>query len=101
MAKINKSKELQENFRSKWGTSPSRMYTKDIEKLLTKLSNDVFLMRQEQNLTQEDVSSVSGVSQGIIARMESEGYDGRSIAALVKVATALGKKVTIDIKDRK
>lgn len=89
-----------ETFKSKWDNTPTKIANKAIKELMAKLSYEIHTSRLSCNLTQQQLSELSGVSQAVIARMEHDNYDGRSIDALIRVATALGKEVKIDITPR-
>lgn len=51
--------------------------------------------RQEQGLTQKDLERISGVKQPQIARLE-KGDVSPTVANLIKVLAAMGKKLTIE-----
>ena len=50
-------------------------------------------LREEKNWTQKELALESGVSQNLIARLESGSLRSTSTDTLFKLAKALGKKV--------
>ena len=48
--------------------------------------------REQKRMTQEELAERSGVSRGIIARLESGREFTTTTTTLVKIANALGKK---------
>lgn len=50
-------------------------------------------LREEKNWTQKELALESGVSQNLIARLESGSLTSTSTDTLFKLAKALGKKV--------
>jgi transcriptional regulator with XRE-family HTH domain len=56
--------------------------------------------RKEKNLTQKQLSKITGISQGDISKIES-GNANPSIKTLQRVATALGMQLNLSFKPRK
>lgn len=48
--------------------------------------------REQKRMTQEELAERSGVSRGIIARLESGKEFTTTTTTLIKIANALGKK---------
>lgn len=55
---------------------------------------EVLRSRREKNLTQKDLSQLTGIAQGDISRIEN-GKANPSISTLVRIANALGKELKI------
>jgi len=71
----------------------------EFEKL--KIGQQIYDLRKEANLTQDELADMIGTTGSVISRLESADYDGHSLKMLERIAVALGKKVAISIVDRK
>ena len=70
----------------------------EFEKL--EIGQQIYDLRKEANLTQEELADMIGTTGSVISRLESADYDGHSLKMLERIAVALGKKVAISIVDR-
>jgi DNA-directed RNA polymerase specialized sigma subunit len=75
-----------------------KMVEEEFEKL--QIGQQIYDLRKEANLTQEELAEMVGTTGSVISRLENADYDGHSVKMLQRVASALGKKVTINIVDR-
>ncbi len=75
-----------------------KMVEEEFERL--QIGQQIYDLRKEANLTQEELADMVGTTGSVISRLESADYDGHSVKMLQRVASALGKKVTINIVDR-
>lgn len=75
-----------------------KMVEEEFEKL--QIGQQIYDLRKEANLTQEELADIVGTTGSVISRLESAEYDGHSVKMLQRIASALGKKVTINIVDR-
>ncbi|CAN5149832.1 hypothetical protein BH11CYA1_BH11CYA1_51220 [soil metagenome] len=75
-----------------------KMVEEEFEKL--QIGQQIYDLRKEANLTQEELADLVGTTGSVISRLESAEYDGHSVKMLQRVASALGKKVTINIVDK-
>lgn len=60
---------------------------------------EVLRSRREKNLTQKDLSQLTGIAQGDISRIEN-GNANPSISTLVRIANALGKELKISFEPK-
>ena len=84
-----------------WDEFAKRIYSpEEIEEAERKadLVTQLIQARQEKNLTQRDLESMTGIKQPVIARLES-GKVSTQIGTLLRVLSALGK--TLKIVDAK
>ena len=74
----------------------------DITDLQQETQKEVLMMyksiRKSKKLTQVDLSKITGIPQPNITRFESD-KSNPTLEMLVKMAAALGKKVTIKLED--
>lgn len=59
----------------------------------------IISLRNEMNITQEQLAEKSGVSQANISKIENGKYMP-SIKVIKRIADALGKRIVIDLIDR-
>ena len=59
------------------------------------LSRRILELRAEANLTQAQLAQLVGTSRSVISRLESDDYDGHSLAILHRIAAAVGRRVEI------
>ena len=75
-----------------------KMVEEEFEKL--QIGQQIYDIRKEANLTQDELADMVGTTGSVISRLESAEYDGHSLKMLERIAVALGKKVAISIVDR-
>jgi DNA-binding XRE family transcriptional regulator len=75
-----------------------KLVEEEFEKL--KIGQQIYDLRKESNLTQDELADMVGTTGSVISRLESAEYDGHSLKMLERIAVALGKKVAISIVDR-
>ena len=76
-----------------------RMAEEEYQKLL--IGQQIYDLREEAGLTQEQLAKLIGTTGSVISRLESADYNGHSLKMLARIATALGKKIDLRIVDRK
>lgn len=59
-----------------------------------RLASELIAARLKRNLTQEELAEKSGVSRGVIARLES-GTTNPTMSTVSRVAGALGKQIRL------
>lgn len=76
-----------------------KLVQEEFEKL--QIGQQIYDLRKEANLTQDELADMIGTTGSVISRLESAEYDGHSLKMLERIAIALGKKIDIRIVDRK
>ena len=59
------------------------------------IAEQIYNLRTEANLTQNQLANLIGTTQSVVSRLEDADYDGHSLAVLRKIATALHKRVQV------
>lgn len=67
------------------------------EAFKTDIAVQVAILRQKAGLTQSDLAKKIGVTQQVVARIENPDKSNMTVSTLRKVASALGKKLDINI----
>jgi transcriptional regulator with XRE-family HTH domain len=56
----------------------------------------IYDARQKARLSQAELAERIGTKQGVISRLEDADYKGHSLGMLLRVASALGKQISIE-----
>ena len=62
---------------------------------MTFFLDDMFTIRKELKMSQRKLSSITGIAQADICRLETGKSNNPSIITLQRIANALGKKLSI------
>lgn len=57
----------------------------------------IYNVRQEAGMTQAELAKRVGTTQSVISRLEDADYEGHSLHMLQRIASALNKKVRIEL----
>lgn len=95
---INDGVELLDRRYVRNDSEMQNLVNEEFEKL--EIGQQIYELRKEANLTQEELADMIGTTGSVISRLESADYDGHSLKMLERIAVALGKKVAISIVDR-
>jgi predicted transcriptional regulator len=57
----------------------------------------IYEARTQAGLTQQELADLVGTKQPVIARLEDADYDGHSLSMLQRIATALHKRLEIQL----
>ncbi len=68
----------------------------EIINLKVQLISKLVQLRQEKKITQEQFAKLCGVKQSFIARIESDNTRSMTLETLIKLAHAIGYKVTLE-----
>jgi len=74
-----------------------RLLAEETEKF--KMGQQIYDLRTQADLTQNQLAQMVGTTGSVISRLESADYDGHSLKMLGRIAAALGKRVEIRIVD--
>ena len=66
--------------------------------ILGEIRDQIINAREDANLTQKELASLSGLTQSNISNIEN-GNNRPTITTLKKIADALGKRLVIDLSD--
>ena len=59
----------------------------------------IYDARQRAGLSQAELAGKIGSKQAVISRLEDADYDGHSLTMLQRIASALGKQVTVEFHE--
>ena len=75
---------------------------REVEEILNemKLEQEIVALREKRGLTQRDLAKLLGTTQPYVAKLESGRVKNLGLRTLVKCATALGGRVTLQIESK-
>jgi ribosome-binding protein aMBF1 (putative translation factor) len=65
--------------------------------LNARVAQIIYEARKQAGLTQRQLADAVGSTQSVIARLEDADYEGHSLSMLARIATALNRKLEIDM----
>ncbi len=68
---------------------PERLAAIEAERGKIKIAEQIYALRKERGLTQQQLADVMGTTQSVISRLESTDYESERIETLQKLAAAL------------
>ncbi len=80
------------------GESPELAMLTEQARVNAKVAQMIYDARQKAGLSQAELAEKIGTKQGVISRLEDADYDGHSLNMLLRVASALGKQVSIEFQ---
>jgi ribosome-binding protein aMBF1 (putative translation factor) len=69
-------------------------------RLSIRIAEMLYEARASAGLTQAQLAKLVGTTQSVISRLEDANYEGHSLAMLLRVATALNKRVEVRLTPR-
>lgn len=77
------------------GDDPRLRARIEAEVVNSRVASLIYEARTAAGLTQKGLAELIGTKQPVIARLEDADYEGHSLAMLVRIAAALGKRVDV------
>jgi transcriptional regulator with XRE-family HTH domain len=77
---------------------PDREAALERERLNAKVARLIYDYREEAGLTQKQLAELVDTTQSVISRLEDADYEGHSLTMLERIATALNKKLSLDME---
>jgi len=94
-----RSKNLADAIRAKLARDQDLNAAVTGDRFSVDLSTEVYRLRKEAGLTQEQLAQKIGTRQSVIARLEDADYDGHSLKLLNRIAEATGKRLEVRFVD--
>ncbi|MCK4632762.1 MAG: XRE family transcriptional regulator, partial [candidate division Zixibacteria bacterium] len=70
-------------------------------KLNAQIARQIYYLRKQAGLTQAELARKINTTASVICQLEDADYSGRSLSMLHRIATALGRYLTVGIVDIK
>ena len=74
---------------------PKRLKSLKIEREKANVAEQIYKLRTQAGLTQQQLAKRIGTTQSVISRLEDADYNGHSLQMLERIARALGYKIEI------
>ena len=81
------------------GGDPELKHLTDEARVNAAVAQLIYDARHAAGLSQAELAERIGSKQAVISRLEDADYDGHSLTMLQRIATALGKQVTIEFQN--
>lgn len=78
------------------GDSPELAKLTEEARVNANVAQMIYDARQQAGLSQAELAERAGTKQGVISRLEDAEYEGHSLSMVLRVASALGKAVSIE-----
>lgn len=78
------------------GNSPELARLTEEARVNARVAQMIYDARQKAGLSQTELAERIGTKQTVISRLEDADYEGHSLSMLLRVASALGKMVSIE-----
>src|SRR5438034_11796213 len=81
---------LQILHRKYYAGRPERIEALEEERTRAALAHELYELRKEAGLTQDQLAEKIGTDKSVISRLESSDYEGHSLPTLRRISEALG-----------
>jgi len=81
------------------GDDPERLASLQEERTNAEVARLIYDLRTQAGLTQKELARRVGTTQSVVSRLEDADYQGHSLTMLLRVASALHKRVEITVVD--
>jgi ribosome-binding protein aMBF1 (putative translation factor) len=77
------------------GDDPERIASYQEEVIKAEIARQVYDLREEAGLTQRQLADRVGTTETVIDDLEEADYEGDSLGMLIRIATALNKRIDV------
>jgi DNA-binding XRE family transcriptional regulator len=77
------------------GNDPERIASYQEERIKAEIARQVYDLREHAALTQKQLADLVGTTETVIDDLEEADYEGDALSMLVRIATALRKKIDV------
>ncbi len=92
------TKDFAAVLRKKLAADPGLLDAVQKEQFNAEIARQIYVARNEAQLTQKELAKRVGTAQSAIARLEDTNYSGHSVSMLWKIASALNKRLSIEFR---
>ena len=93
-----KTRDFSEVIRRRLASQPRLRLAVERERLGSLVAGLIFDARTDAGLTQGELAELIGTRQSVIARLEDADYGAHSLSMLTRIATALGRRLTVNFE---
>ncbi|MGB6067273.1 MAG: XRE family transcriptional regulator [Desulfomonilaceae bacterium] len=77
------------------GNDPERIASYQEERIKAEIARQIYDIREQVALTQKQLADLVGTTETVIDDLEEADYEGDALLMLIRIATALKKKVDV------
>ena len=74
---------------------PERMKSLEVERANAEIARNIYALRAEAGLTQQQLAKLVGTTPSVISRLEDSDYEGHSLSLLRRIASVLDRRIEI------
>lgn len=95
-----KIKDAAEMVRNLLRKNPRLAKNVENELVNLRIAQQIYDLRREAGYTQQELAELIDTTRSVVSRLEDADYDGHSLSMLKRIASALGKELTIEFVDK-
>lgn len=77
------------------GNDPERIASYQEERIKAQIARQVYDLREQACITQKQLADLVGTTETVIDDLEEADYEGDALSMLIRIATALRKRVDV------
>lgn len=77
------------------GNDPERIASYQEERIKAEIARQIYDLREQAGLSQKQLADLAGTSERVIDDLEEADYEGDALSMLVRIATALRKRIDV------
>jgi ribosome-binding protein aMBF1 (putative translation factor) len=77
------------------GNDPERISSYQEERIKAEIARQVYDLRDQAGLSQKSLAALVGTTETVIDDLEEADYEGDALSMLIRIATALRKRIDI------
>lgn len=82
------------------GNDIKRLISLHEERVNAEVARAIYTLRTRANLSQKELADLVGTTQSVISRLEDADYAGHSLKMLIRIASALNRRLKISMTGR-
>jgi ribosome-binding protein aMBF1 (putative translation factor) len=77
------------------GNDPERIASYQEERIKAEIARQVYDLREQAGLSQKGLADLVGTTETVIDDLEEADYEGDALSMLIRIATALRKRIDV------
>ena len=78
-----------------YAKSRTRVLELEIARLNAMIAREIYALRKQARLTQQQLAALVGTTGSVISRLEDDDYEGHSLKMLQRISVALNRRLEI------
>lgn len=81
------------------GDDAERKASLQVERVNAEVARMIYELRDEAGMTQKELAKLIGTTQSVVSRLENADYNGHSLSMLNRIAKALNRHLSVEMRD--